>query len=166
MVVIVVLGYILNKKNIKKILYPRMSVAAEIYRSNWENAGIIVCGGMTQNIGITESDFMKKILVNAYKINPERIRKENESKNTIEQAINLKLDTISHQIIIVSSFFHLERVKKIMNIIYPNNNFIYIGSNDTLSNVEGKIKLFSERNKLTKLNDDITKILFPKKRNV
>lgn len=144
-----------------------MSVAAEIYRANWENAGIIVCGGMTQNIGITESEFMKEILMNEYKINPKRIKEENESNNTIEQAINLKfLVPEGQQIIIVSSFFHLERVKKIMNIIYPNNNFIYIGSNDTLSNVESKQKLFSERNKLTNLNDDIRKILFPKKRNV
>ena len=94
---------------------------------------IILTGGRVQKkTKHTEAYLMKKYLLQKYKIPSENIITEPKAMNTIENAINSykilkKIKNIDkYNIIIISSLFHIKRVKYIFNKILvdiPNKTY-------------------------------------------
>lgn len=119
-ILIIVLGNKLDIEENETILFPRLQSAAVLYNYLNQKKGIhvniLVSGGIVSNIDITESRFMKEILVNRERINPLNIIEEDESTNTIENAVySIPIIKNFDHYILITSDFHMKRALTIFN---------------------------------------------------
>jgi uncharacterized SAM-binding protein YcdF (DUF218 family) len=125
MKIIIILGEkILENNKMSNNLIERLKKGALLYKNNDK---ILVTGGRLQKkVKYTESYYMKKYLINNYKIPEKNIICENKSLNTLENALNsykiLKKLNIFKNIYIISSSYHIKRVKLIFNKIFNELN--------------------------------------------
>jgi uncharacterized SAM-binding protein YcdF (DUF218 family) len=153
--ILIILGEkLLKNVSMTKNLINRLDKGYELYIKNNYNY-IIVCGGIVEkNALISESYIMKKYLVNK-NIPLHIIKEEKISTTTIENAkeslkIIKKMDNIKI-VSILSSKFHIERVKNIFLKIYNNNyNLKFISSKNGIFGEELKIK---KKNEIIYLQD-------------
>jgi len=107
-------------------LINRLNKGVEIY-NKYENKLIIVTGGRVQrSTDFSESYQMKKYLINTFNIESNKIMEETSSNDTIGNSINClkiieKMNDLS-EIIIISSEFHINRVKHIFSYFFKNIN--------------------------------------------
>jgi len=143
----------LNKWEPSKLLKTRLDKCYEDFLNNYnDHTIIIVCGGLTYNKDITESEIMKEYLIEKG-ITACKIFEENTSINTVENCINAyellgKLQKLTFQqlhpnkydydgpkgyipkfkeITVITSDFHIPRSKDIFETYNINNlllNFV------------------------------------------
>ncbi len=113
-------------RNIDYIYRSRLDKAVEIYLANLHiNPRIIISGAGVANLGVSEAKIASwYILLEHDKALPDiynNIVLEEKAKNTLESAIYTKLILLasgSRKPIVVSSDFHIERVKIIFDYVY------------------------------------------------
>ena len=133
--IIIVLGNKLQKDcEMDKTLTNRLDMAIKLF-DNYKY--IIVSGGKVHDCKHTEAYKMKKYLENT--IPSDKIITEARSKNTLENA-RMCLSIIQNMgnvknITVISSKFHIRRVRKIFNY-YFKRNITYIGAAD---GIKGKV---------------------------
>lgn len=108
--VILVLGYRCFDNKINSILLSRLRVALKLYKSN-TNSFLIVTGGKVGS-NISESVLMKEYLVKQG-IPPCSIVEETKAVDSIENIKNCAALVGEQSCLLVSSSFHLRRVKYI-----------------------------------------------------
>jgi len=128
--IIIVLGHRLKTDCIHPELQGRMDEAINIYQNvlnlgNKNNVVFILSGGKTQNsVQLSEAEVMMKYCKDN-NISTNKIIKETESLDTIGNAVFTRkivddLKEIS-EIFVVSSCYHMNRVKYIFNIVFGSN---------------------------------------------
>jgi len=131
MTIIIILGHkILENGSMSDSLIERLKMGKSLYKNK---DTIILTGGRVQKkTKHTEAYLMKKYLLRENKIPSENIITEPKAMNTTENAINSykilkKIKNIAKcNIIIISSLFHIKRVKYIFNKILvdiPNKTY-------------------------------------------
>jgi vancomycin permeability regulator SanA len=132
--ILIILGNkLLKGGKMDDILLNRLKKSIDIYEKKKYNF-IIVSGGKVQkDSDYSESYIMKKFLLKN-NIPPNIIIEEDQSIDTIQNSfkcLNIinKIENIN-QINILSSEFHIERVKAIFNKNYKNYKLKYIQSNN------------------------------------
>tara|TARA_B100000768_G_C11276589_1_gene376289 strand:- start:2163 stop:2654 length:492 start_codon:yes stop_codon:yes gene_type:complete len=154
MKILVILGFKLNlngKMNI--ILKNRLDKSALLYNSHNYDLIIVSGGNVEKSTNKYESDVMKKYLVEKHSIDSKIIIEEKKSKDTNENAIEtykiIKNIKNIKNVTIVTSKFHLERVKCVFSHFYKNNfNLIFKSSKDhTCSKVLNLKKLYENEAK-------------------
>jgi uncharacterized SAM-binding protein YcdF (DUF218 family) len=126
--ILVILGNkLLNNGEIDTILINRLKMGQHLYNTGNYNL-IIVSGGKNQTKAKhTEAYKMKKYLIDNYNIPSKQIITEARSKTTIENSHEcLKIiKTLSNvkSLTIVSSKFHIKRVKLIFNHVFNNTKY-------------------------------------------
>ncbi|MCD8212267.1 MAG: YdcF family protein [Oscillospiraceae bacterium] len=127
--VMIVLGCRIREDRPTNILKDRLDKALE-YLEDHEEMTVIVSGGQRKDEPRTEASAMAEYLTEGG-VDPDRILVEDRSVNTLENLVNTRqmmLDLgydIDGNILVVSSGFHLTRVKMIWQRVY--------GSTDNLS---------------------------------
>ena len=117
------------------ILINRLDLAARLHqRNNYKH--ILVSGGRTQQrCKYSEAHLMKKYLIEKYNIANNIIIKENHSRDTIQNAkksLRIVKKLNQKDITVVSSKFHLPRVKAIFNHFF-HNKIIYYGAKNVIT---------------------------------
>ena len=148
--IIIVLGKkLLDDGKMDDILIQRLLKCKEMFEKN-DDSKIIVSGGKVQKNSIhTEAYEMKKYLVNKCNIPSEKIIKECHSKDTIDNSkkclkIINKMDNIK-KILVISSDFHIKRVKTIFNHYFKSyKNLSYISSRNFINGEILKEKIRNE----------------------
>jgi len=111
-----VFGFPANENgNLSTTLKSRMDKGIEIFKNN--NAKFLIVAGGAAHNNIVEADVMEKYAIKK-NINPNKIIKENKSKNTIENTRNvlkiLKERKLSlDKTVLISSKYHSHRVTKL-----------------------------------------------------
>ena len=132
-------------------LLSRLNTAIQYYKNidknKKDNIKLIVTGGYTYDKKISEADVMKKYLVK-HKIPENIIIKENQARNTIENAIYSKKLTIlnkstdDNNIVVITSDFHVPRSKIIfVNEFGKHRNITFIGAKTQISDVIEQTKI-------------------------
>lgn len=143
-----------------KWLLSRLEISIKYYekikQEIKDDIRIIVTGGYTYDKQISEANVMKKYLVER-KIPEKIIIEENKAMNTIENAIYSKKiimkDNSKHNIIVVTSDFHVPR----SNIIFSHEfgkhyNIPFIGADTQINDVHERRKIYNnERILINKL---------------
>lgn len=133
--IIIVLGNKLKPNGeMSNTLLNRLDLVANVF--NKKCSTIIVSGGRVQKKSKhTEAYLMKKYLVQKHNIPPNIIVKEPKSKDTIQNAI-YTLRIVNHldkqQLCVISSQFHIPRVKIIFNYFF-NRSIKYHGAKNGIS---------------------------------
>ncbi|MHB8171795.1 MAG: YdcF family protein [Thermincolia bacterium] len=147
---LIILGAGLKGEKLSPTLESRMKKGLE-YLKSYPDTEVIVSGGQGQGGEITEAEAMRRFLV-VNGIDESRITKEEKSTNTIE---NLRLskkiimqNNKSHEIMIVTSDFHILRAKMLAERVglkpygLPSNTPYYILPNTYLREYFAIIKSF------------------------
>lgn len=109
----IILGCQVRGSSVSKALKYRLDAAMEYLQENPDTV-VIVSGGQGAGEDISEAEAMRKYLV--YRgISPERIRKEEQSTNTVENICYSKklLPSSDARVIVVSNGFHIFRAIRI-----------------------------------------------------
>lgn len=118
MVFYLIFGYKLNKNNkIHPILKKRLDLFISKYKKGDK---VILSGGNTNNNTHTQAYIMSKYIRKHIDINKNHILLENKSLNTIENVIfSFKIFKKQNirKITIISSIWHLDRIKKIIDYV-------------------------------------------------
>jgi len=150
--ILIILGEkLLKNGEMNTNLINRLEKGYEKYTENKYNL-IIVCGGFVEKeASISESYAMKKYLINK-KIPSKIVKEENISTTTIENATEslkiLKEIKYIKNVNVISSEFHIKRVKNIFKKIYDNNyNLKFISSKNgiygkELNTIKEKEKIY------------------------
>lgn len=163
MKILIILGFKLNDDGgMNIILKNRLDKSAKLYCTINYDIIIVSGGNVGKNKKLTESSVMKKYLVEKHLIDSKIIIEENNSSDTNENAIETykiikKIKNIKN-VTIVTSKFHLERVKCVFSHFYKNNfNLIFKSSKDyTCSKVLNLKKLYENEAKY--INDFLNSI--------
>lgn len=163
MKILIILGFKLNDDGgMNIILKNRLDKSAKLYCTINYDIIIVSGGNVGKNKKLTESSVMKKYLVEKHLIDSKIIIEENNSSDTNENAIETykiikKIKNIKN-VTIVTSKFHLERVKYVFSHFYKNNfNLIFKFSKDyTCSKVLNLKKLYENEAKY--INDFLNSI--------
>ncbi len=119
MKILIILGErLLKNGEISKVLKKRLEKANKIHNKYDK---IIVSGGRGESLQ------MENYLINEFNIPKSKIIKESKSQNTIENStktlkIIKKLNNVKN-VTILTSRFHMKRVKTIFNTTYYNENY-------------------------------------------
>lgn len=157
MKILIILGFKLNDDGgMNIILKNRLDKSVKLYCITNYDLIIVSGGNVGRNKKLTESSVMKKYLVEKHLIDSKIIIEENNSSDTNENAIETfkiikKLENVKN-ITIITSEFHLKRVKCVFSYYYKNCfKLIFKSSKDNISkkilnklyqNEERCIKLF------------------------
>lgn len=164
MFIIILGGGIDLKGNLPDHVFQRLDKAIELYQKN-PSAKIIVSGRysflynqLKQYPPITEAERMAQYLIKKG-IPKEKIFLERKSKDTIGNAYYLKknffLPKKIFSALIITSFFHLPRVKYIFKKIFgPSYNLQFIGVQENLTKNEEK-KVIERQKQLLKKTKQI-----------
>ena len=128
-VAILVLGQALEKNgSLPRSLIGRLYIGLSLVKQfgeNYDNCLLVLSGGDVSAVGITEATGMQKFVDLNY---PEKVRtlKEEQSRNTVENAINClhlvnKVHNIN-RIHLVTSEFHIPRTKCIFESVLKSTN--------------------------------------------
>ena len=124
-----------NSGEMNPILINRLDLAAKLHQKN-NYQYILVSGGRAQQKSkYSEAHLMKKYLVEKYNIDNNIIIKENHSRDTIQNAkksLRIVKKLNQKDITIVSSKFHLPRVKAIFNHFF-DNKIKYYGAKNAIT---------------------------------
>ena len=140
--ILIILGYkLLKEGTMSAVLKNRLDKAISLYKLYKYDKIIVTGGNVEKSIVLTESYMMKKYLTSNYKINPKIIIEERVSTDTNENAIetckiiySIKSKNNIESVTIVSSKFHIERVKLVFIHYYQNKfNLLFEGSENGLS---------------------------------
>lgn len=153
--IVIILGEKLNRDgSISSILKHRLDKFINI--QNKKNYKIIVSGGKVEKKALhTEAYAMKRYLMNIGNVPKEKIITENKAQNTVENALfSLKIIskyTNIKSITIITSKFHMKRVKHIFNHYFKNlnANIVFLTTKNGLTNTQTKIRLSNEKKYLT-----------------
>ena len=142
---IIVLGNkLLPNGDLSQTLINRLDKTFELYNTgNYDY--IIVSGGKVDNNEYTEAYQMKRYLIKL-KIPANKIIKEERSRDTIENAVECQkiIDNLDVQeITIVTSDFHLERVKHVFNDFFQYVK--YVSSNNGMDKTFLQKSILNER---------------------
>lgn len=116
---LVILGNALNNNKISKVLYFRLNKALKVLK-NKPNLLIVTSGGITSNNIYSEAEVMKQYLIENG-IDSNKIIIEDKSKNTIENILFIKNIVKDNKTIILSSNYHILRIKLITKLLKLNN---------------------------------------------
>ncbi len=109
---LIVLGNKLVNNSMSDILKNRLDLLIDCF--NKTKSKIIVSGGITNNNSISEADVMKNYLIENG-VDERQIIIEDKSKTTIENIINCKEIVGDSKSLLISSNYHLLRIKIITN---------------------------------------------------
>ena len=154
---LIILGNKLQKNGeMDTILINRLKMGQRLYNTGNYNL-IVVSGGKVQSCAHTEAYKMKKYLVDNCRIPANKIIMESRSKDTIENAkmclrIIEKLSSVKRVqgITVISSKFHIRRVKLIFNHFFKNTKntkktILYLASADAISGADLKARRYKEQ---------------------
>ena len=159
--IVIILGEKLNRDgSISSILKHRLDKF--INMRNKRKYNIIVSGGKVEKKAHhTEAYKMKKYLINIGNISKDKIITENKSQNTIENALFLKKIISKYSniksITIITSKFHIKRVKYIFNYYFKtlNTTIHFLASKNGLTSTQTKIRESYEKKYLTQFLNNI-----------
>lgn len=136
MKILVILGFKLDfDGRINNILKNRLDKSDILYKKTNFDLIIVSGGNVEKSTKNSESYVMKEYLIKNCTINPKIILEEKISKNTNENAIETfkiikKIKNVTN-VTIITSKFHLERVKLVFTYFYKNMfNLNFKSSND------------------------------------
>lgn len=144
MKILIILGYkLLKEGTMSAVLKNRLDKAAALYKLYNYDKIIVTGGNVEKSIVLTESYMMKKYLTSNYKINPKIIIEERISTDTNENAIETckiissiksKNNNYIESVTILSSEFHIERVKLVfIHYFQKKFNLLFESSENGLS---------------------------------
>jgi len=141
--IIIVLSGGLNKNEPNAWSKLRYDKAAELYLST-PNSLIISTTGRTYRMkktDKTEGEIGKEYILSKYKINPEDILLDEDSKDTLSNAYNLALrymNTDIRTLHVVTSKFHMKKARYVFSITCPKEQGWKIFFHETADNVDPK----------------------------
>tara|TARA_B100000795_G_scaffold79144_1_gene56706 strand:+ start:284 stop:760 length:477 start_codon:yes stop_codon:yes gene_type:complete len=150
MVFYVIFGYKLNKNNkIHPILKKRLDLFISKYKKGDK---VILSGGNTNKNTHTQAYIMSKYIRKHIDINKNHILLENKSLDTTENVIfSFKIFKKQHiqKITIISSIWHLNRIKKIIDYVSERRmNIKYVGSEKINPENKKELRLIKKEIKL------------------
>ena len=156
MYILIILGNkLLDEGKIDEILIERLNKGITMYNIEKYDLIIVSGGNVQENSVFSESYVMKNYLLKYY-IPKNKIIEENKSMDTIQNSLKClnivnKFKNIK-QINILSSEFHIERVKAVFNHYFYKYNLKYIKSNNIISGEILKKKIKNEKKYLSLFN--------------
>tara|TARA_X000000368_G_C22812092_1_gene615130 strand:+ start:122 stop:601 length:480 start_codon:yes stop_codon:yes gene_type:complete len=133
MKILIILGYkLLPEGKISKILKNRLDKAGELNNKNNYDIIIVSGGNVEKKTMFSESNLMKKYLIDTFNIDNNMIIEEMNSTDTNQNAIETQkivsnINKITN-ITILSSNFHINRVEKVFTYYYKNEYTLYFVS--------------------------------------
>ena len=109
---LIILGSLIRGDEISKILHSRLEKGAILLKEN-PHLRVILTGGNGNKEKFPEAQVMKKVLVEQFGVEEERIIIEDLSKNTFENLLFCKRLISDKRVAIITSEFHSMRVKMI-----------------------------------------------------